>query len=528
MRYGELARLAIGGLWRQKMRTTLTLVGVTIGTCALVFSFSLGLGLRAFIDNQFKGRDEFWKLIVHVSDPAPDPSTVPADKVVVRGDMSDSRRSRLREALAERYLSTRPRKPPVPLSASNIAAISALPDVIEVRTFRTSDSRVTAAGAEHPVTAPAVTGPLADLKPRLIAGRLPDSEKHEIVLSELVLYDMGWRSDLDIERAIGMPIRVVVGGVRNAPPLALARLLIGHSPGEELTTAQLELLEKLTATLPQRLESLNLSAAEQTELKQLLQPHPDDDVKSWDSTATAVETFYLSGVVRVLTRADHKEFSPLSSWELVNGSVFIPPAAGAELFDKLPTLRSALSLSAEVRIRPGGDVPRAVAAIEAMGFGTYSSAKWFANAKREVTLIAGGLNLFALIALFVAGIGITNTLVTSVVERTREIGILRSVGATRGQVLALFLLEGTFIGFVGSGLGVCLARVLAVPADHWVWTLIEKQAEGEKLLEMAVFEFPWWLIASAVGFSIAVTTIAAFYPARRAARVHPIEALRYG
>jgi putative ABC transport system permease protein len=135
-----------------------------------------------------------------------------------------------------------------------------------------------------------------------------------------------------------------------------------------------------------------------------------------------------------------------------------------------------------------------------------------------------------MIALLVAGIGITNTLVTSVIERTREIGILRAVGATRAQIMGLFLLEGAFIGLVGAVLGLALARGLAVPADQWVRGLIEKQMDGQghKMLSTTIFVFPWWLWAGAVAFAVGVTTLAALYPARRAAQIHPIEALRYG
>jgi putative ABC transport system permease protein len=184
--------------------------------------------------------------------------------------------------------------------------------------------------------------------------------------------------------------------------------------------------------------------------------------------------------------------------------------------------------SADVRVRPGGNLQTTVDAIEGMGYRTYSGAKWFAAAKREVTLIAAGLNLFAMIALFVAGIGITNTLVTSVVERTKEIGILRSVGATRAQVLGMFLAEGAFIGLVGSLLGLALARGLSVPADTWVHGFLKKQMEEDKVLSSTVFAFPWWLWVGSVVFAVVVTTAAAYYPARRAAKIHPIEALRYG
>ncbi len=108
---------------------------------------------------------------------------------------------------------------------------------------------------------------------------------------------------------------------------------------------------------------------------------------------------------------------------------------------------------------PGGDLPDTVKAIEDMGYRTHSGAKWFAAAKREVTLIAAGLNLFAFIALFVASIGITNTLVTSVIERRKEIGILRGVGRDpRVRIMSLFLLEGGIIGLVGGAAGLALLQ----------------------------------------------------------------------
>jgi putative ABC transport system permease protein len=197
------------------------------------------------------------------------------------------------------------------------------------------------------------------------------------------------------------------------------------------------------------------------------------------------------------------------------------------MFSQLPWAKEAGFHSAEVWVRPGGDLPGTVAAVEAMGYDTFSALKWFNSAKREVTLIAAGLNLFAMIALFVAGIGITNTLVTSVIERTREIGILKAVGATRGQVIGLFLTEGAVIGLLGSVLGLALGRGLMVPADGYVHQLIETEIHGEKLLSESVFIFPGWLWVGAVVFAVGITTAAAYYPARRAARVDPILALKY-
>src|SRR5207253_7523939 len=118
--------------------------------------------------------------------------------------------------------------------------------------------------------------------------------------------------------------------------------------------------------------------------------------------------FKVAGVIRLLTKEDRKNRDPFSSWEFQQGEVFLPAASGEALFRQLPWLKDQGFYAAEVRVRPGSDLAGTVAAIEAMGYDTSSGLKWFNSAKREVTLIAAGLNLFALIALFVAGIGITN------------------------------------------------------------------------------------------------------------------------
>jgi putative ABC transport system permease protein len=529
MTWRTLTRLALQGLWRQKVRTGLTLIGVLVGTCALAFSLALGFGLRAFIDHEFQSRDDFWRIVVTTTEPTPSPDEVPSEKSTVTGRMTDERRERLREALIDRYMSTHHKRGALALTPDRLEAISSLPDVMEVRTFRAAEGRLSAASAVRPASANTVAGPLADLEPRLLSGRLPAPGVQEIVISELALYDLGYRDDADLQSILGQEMVLTVGGVRRAPPMALARALLGRVPGDELTAAQAGILERLARELPKRLDTFDLTSTERAELKRLLEAkHDPDDERAFESGATASGNYRVCGVVRIVTREERRKRTPLQAWELINGHVFLAPAAGTELFSQLPWVKNAAVNSADVRVRPGGDLPGTVAAIDAMGLRTISAAKWFASARREVTLIAGGLNLFAMIALFVAAIGITNTLVTSVVERTREIGILRAVGATKSQIMSLFLVEGTAIGLAGSLLGLGLARGLAIPADRWVWGMIEKIAEEDRLVGSTVFVFPVWLHFAAVVFAVLVTTAAAYYPAQRAARIHPIEALRYG
>ncbi len=135
------------------------------------------------------------------------------------------------------------------------------------------------------------------------------------------------------------------------------------------------------------------------------------------------------------------------------------------------------------------------------------------------------MSVVALIALMVAAIGITNTMLMSVLERVREIGVMKALGARDGQVQALFLMEGALIGAAGSLLGLAAAWGISIPANAWLRTQVAERLKVE--LDGSLFAFPWWLIVGGPVFAVLVTTLAAYYPARRAVRIDAVQALRH-
>lgn len=133
-----------------------------------------------------------------------------------------------------------------------------------------------------------------------------------------------------------------------------------------------------------------------------------------------------------------------------------------------------------------------------------------------INLVVAGI---AAISLIVGGIGITNTMYTSVLERTKEIGIMKAIGARNKDILLLFLIEAGLLGFVGGVVGVLVGAGISTGIEFIATTAIDTT------LLKAVF--PVYLIFGALGFAFAVGSISGLVPAWRASRLKPVDALRY-
>jgi putative ABC transport system permease protein len=128
------------------------------------------------------------------------------------------------------------------------------------------------------------------------------------------------------------------------------------------------------------------------------------------------------------------------------------------------------------------------------------------------------------LALFVASLGIVNTMIMSIYERTREIGTLKAIGASRGDIRGMFMLEAGLIGLLGGAVGIVGGWLLGILLNQVIGWYIER----ERLpIAATFFVTPWWLALAALGFAALVGVVAGLYPAARAARLDPLVALRY-
>lgn len=176
-----------------------------------------------------------------------------------------------------------------------------------------------------------------------------------------------------------------------------------------------------------------------------------------------------------------------------------------------------------VRVKSPKDVTKTEDAIKKMGFMTFSLLDATRSLRLVFTVFDLFLGLFGSLALTVASLGIINTLVMAILERRREIGVLKALGATDGDVRSLFFAEAGAMGLFGGLFGVALGWLIG-QALTWGTTIYLRRQD---LPGVKISYVPWWLALGAISFAIVVSLVAGLYPAARAARLNPVEALRY-
>ncbi|HYL14705.1 MAG TPA: FtsX-like permease family protein [Terriglobales bacterium] len=162
-------------------------------------------------------------------------------------------------------------------------------------------------------------------------------------------------------------------------------------------------------------------------------------------------------------------------------------------------------------------------AIRKMGFNTFSITDATRSLRQFFAVLDLFLGIFGSLALAVASIGIVNTLVMAILERRREIGIMKALGASDTDVKKLFFAEAGAMGVMGGAVGVALGWMIGRVINIGTNVYLRRQ----NLPPEQIWAVPWWLVAGAIVFAILVSLVSGMYPAGRAARLDPVQALRY-
>jgi putative ABC transport system permease protein len=212
------------------------------------------------------------------------------------------------------------------------------------------------------------------------------------------------------------------------------------------------------------------------------------------------------------------------------GRIFLPNGTMERLnMAQFTDMRSSLRATGKnymtlmVRVKDPGKVGTVQDAINQMGFRTFSVLDATKSLRRFFTVLDLFLGIFGSLALAVATLAIINTLVMAVLERRREIGVMKAIGASDGDVKKLFFTEAGAMGFFGGLLGIALGFAIGKAINIGTGIYLQRH----QLPAEPVWILPPWLIGAAIGFSILVSLVAGLYPASRAAKLDPVQTLKY-
>jgi putative ABC transport system permease protein len=511
VRLADILGLSLAALWQQKVRTLLTTLGVVFGSFVLAASLSINQGVQETIERESRRSDRLRQIDVRPGWESAE-ADLPAAELRVQGEMSDARRKRIREALVGRKLRFRPGGPRVPLTRDRLRAVAGIEHVEAV--VPSVHLNGWAVLGRQAVRADAVSAKPdhAGLRKRVLAGRFFDAaDERSALVSEFLLYQWGVTDEAAVTGMVGRKFRYEHRVERSGGGLGIYLLKPG---GEGTTREEASALDKIKKQLPQALGKLDLTPAERDALQDALRELPPKEA------VVHGEEFTVVGVLRMPDADEQK-----GPWEEAHADVVLPVRTAADFFFRTAATGDWGLDHVAVFVDREQNVKEVLGRVRALKLNAYGAVEFIERERLMYLLIFGAMTCVAGVALLVAALGIANTMLMSVLERTREVGIMKAVGAGNGHIQLIFLVEGALIGVLGGGLGLLLGWSASFPGDSWVRSMVQRDMKVE--LKESLFVFPAWLVLTVLGFAVLVTTLAAVYPARRAAKVNPVEALRH-
>ncbi|MGI6161478.1 MAG: ABC transporter permease [Christensenellales bacterium] len=426
----DIVRMAVAGLWRRKLRTFLTVLGVIIGTASIVLMVALGIGNQEQFYEQIGRNAVLTQIDVYNYGMGPEgQATELNERMVAEVSAWAGVQSVTPVIEFPAYITTGR------YSADYIYVYAVDPDAIKSMGFTTSE------------------------------GRLMDSSGA-------------------LEMVLGHNARQYFSSRRGEYK--------EEGPDIDWLNAKykLKLGDRYTNEMSE--EDPNMAKSKEYDMKIVGLLQPSESEESWSA--------YMSiNAIKKLVKENKKMAEQLN----INVSKFNRVI---------------------VRVEDMDTVAGVLQQLKDQGYQATSPTEWIEDMREELRRQQSQLAAIGVISLIVSAIGIANTMLTSIIERTREIGVMKVLGCKLGNINAIFLCEAAFIGLFGGLVGVMLSYLGS-------FILSSVAMDGGSLFGMwfggnvrAVI--PAWLGLGAIGFSMVIGVLSGLYPAWRAMRMSPLAAIR--
>ena len=486
MSFLDILHLALRNLRQAKLRATLTTMGVIVGVAVIVTMVSFGLGLQRNMLSRFKALDLFNEIQVFGRSLN---SLVSARAGAANARNENDRRDR-RSRLGPDQQPTRK------LDDAAVAEIAKIPGVAYVEPSQMSFAYVRVNGHSQIESIGGASVPNASSRfEKFSAGQMISSPNaDEAVVKDTFARDFGFEKPED---AMGKTLEFLAAPGdskegQSAEPPNFFGLPLEEDPSEQSNNNLVAKRFRIVGVLSAEVKE----GAGQGGLRGLF-----PDARIYLPLPAAREwALEHRGPMSRVTLALARESGALGASE-------------TEGYD-----------SAVVRVDDPVQLTEVRNRIKEIGFGSFSIVDQLEQFRTVFLIIDSVLGLLGGISLLVASFGIANTMIMSILERTREIGIMKAIGAEDREIKLIFFVEAAVLGLVGGVLGVLGAWAIDGIANRLAYRFILKP-QGSSFVDF--FHLPLWLSGGAILFALIVSILAALYPAARAARIDPVRALRH-
>ena len=484
MSFIDILQLAFRNLRQAKLRAVLTTMGVIVGVAVIVTMVSFGLGLQGNMLERFKALDLFSEIRVFGRSLS-SMASAGADR---SGRRDDERRD---------GRSNSGNTPSRLLDDTAIEEISKIEGVAYVEPSINFTAYVRANGKvlTQPVSGAMVPNSSTRFHDFIAGQMIKSADADEVVVTERFARDFGYENLAD---AAGQTLEFL------APP----------SDGGS-----------------------NADEEEPTNFFGIPLGEPEPDVKS---AGLVTHTFKIAGVLKTELKEGPGQGGLRGLMPRAGIYVPLPAARKWTLEHRGPMSEVALELarqsgalgdeesegydSAVVRVNDPVALTEVRKRLTEAGFSSFSIVDELEQLRTVFLILDSVLGLLGGISLLVASFGIANTMIMSILERTREIGIMKAIGAEDREIKLIFFFEAAVIGLTGGVIGTLVAWGVDGLANRLAYRFILKP-QGASYVDF--FSLPPWLSAGAILFALIISIVAALYPAARAARIDPVKALRH-
>jgi ABC-type antimicrobial peptide transport system permease subunit len=493
MSFFDILRLSIRNLRQAKLRALLTTMGVIVGVAVIVTMVSFGLGLQQNMLARFGALDLFNEI------------TVFGRSLTNLATAGFNRQGRRNDEGGGRGPRFKPDKNPTRIlddaaltEIANIPGVASVQPTISLYVYTRANGHV----RFEPVSGAAVPNGSSRFKTFLAGGMISSPDADEAVVTDNFTEDFGFEKPAD---AVGQTIEFL------APPAnPNAKSEDEPDPPEEA---------------PANFFGI---------------PLDEPDTNDTSQTDLVARKFRIVGVLDLELKEGPGQGGIVGM--LPGAAVYVPVRAARQwsLAHRGPLSQVALALArrsgslneteaegydaAVIRVTDPVELTNVRKRLTDLGFGSFSIVDQIDQIKTVFLIIDSALGLLGGISLLVASFGIANTMIMSILERTREIGIMKAIGAEDREIKLIFFFEAAVIGTLGGVIGVLAGWGMAGLANRLAYRFILKPQAASYI---DFFSLPPWLSASAIAFALTVSILAALYPAARAARIDPVRALRH-